>query len=99
MIRPDGEAGMSKAQQNRRGFLGLAIAGVAAPAFAATDEPDLVVFNANVVTVDPRLPKAQAFAVKDGRFTAVGGADVRSLAGPRTRTYDAKGMTITPGFI
>jgi hypothetical protein len=45
-------------------------------------------------------PRAEAFAVTGGRFSAVGRtADVRGLAGARTRTLDAKGMTVVPGFI
>ena len=36
----------------------------AALAALTPDEPDLVVFNANVLTVDPKRPKAEAFAVK-----------------------------------
>ena len=63
-------------------------------------EPDLVVVNAKVYTMDTRQPRAEAFAVKDGRFLAVGSnADVRNLAGQATQTFDAQGMTITPGFI
>jgi hypothetical protein len=30
--------------------------------------PDLLVINANVYTVDPRMPRAEAFAVSGGRF-------------------------------
>ncbi len=64
------------------------------------EAPDLVVVNARVWTVDPALPRAEAFAVQHGRFTAVGSdADVRALAGPNTRVIDAEGMTVTPGFI
>ncbi|HZZ30576.1 MAG TPA: amidohydrolase [Phenylobacterium sp.] len=91
--------------QNRRDFLGLAGAGFAsswpAGAWAAGgDEPDLVVINANVLTVDAAAPRAQAFAVHGGRFVAVGrNEDIRSLVGRRTQTFDAQGMTITPGFI
>ena len=91
--------------QNRRGFLGLAGAGFgaawSAPAFAAaSDAPDLVVLNAKVYTVDAATPRAQAFAVKDARFLAVGSSEaMRSLAGPRTQTFDAQGATIVPGFI
>ena len=63
-------------------------------------EPDLLVFNARVYTVDPAMPRAEAFAVKNGRFVAVGSsADVRNLATPRTRQLDAQQATITPGFI
>jgi predicted amidohydrolase YtcJ len=50
--------------------------------------------------MDPALPRAEAFAVKDARFVAVGSnADVRNLATPRTRVLDAERMTVTPGFI
>ena len=45
-------------------------------------------------TIDPALPRAEAFAVKDGRFLAVGSnADIRNLATARTRVIDAAGMT------
>ena len=63
-------------------------------------EPDLIVVNARVYTVDPALPRAEAFAVKNGRFIAVGSsADVRNLATARTRVIDAQQATVTPGFI
>jgi predicted amidohydrolase YtcJ len=63
-------------------------------------DPDYIVVNGNIYTVDDVLPRAEAFAVKDGRFFAVGSSDdVGNLAGPDTRVVDAEGMTITPGFI
>src|SRR6202041_12795 len=63
-------------------------------------ETDLVVLNAKVYTVDPSVPKAEAFAIKANRFIAVGGnAEINALAGKGTQTFDAKGMTIVPGFI
>ncbi|HWU55059.1 MAG TPA: amidohydrolase family protein, partial [Rhizomicrobium sp.] len=90
---------------NRRHFMscmGSALAGAAiAPhaAFADPQEPDLIVFNARVHTVDTATPSAQAFAVRAGRFVAVGSNDIKSLAGKKTRTIDAKGMMVVPGFI
>ena len=52
----------------------------------AAQDPDLVVFNAKVYTVDSRAPKAEAFAVKDGRFVAVGSnADITALAAKGTQ--------------
>jgi hypothetical protein len=61
---------------------------------------DLIVVNAKVYTVDMRTPRAEAFAIKNGRFVAVGtNADIKGLAGKQTQTYDAKGMTVVPGFI
>lgn len=95
-------------RRSRRDFLNLGAAGVAgltsaawAGAAAAADtDADLVVFNAKVYTVDPRLPQASAFAVKGDRFMAVGGNDdIKGLIGKNTRTYDAKQMTVVPGFI
>jgi hypothetical protein len=88
------------------GGLTLARSGVASYTAAAqqaappaTPEPDLVVVNARVYTIDPARPRAEAFAVKNGRFVAVGSsADVRNLATPRTRVLDAAGATVTPGF-
>ena len=63
-------------------------------------EADFIVVNGRVYTSDPALPRAEAFAVKDGRFVAVGSnAQVRNLATSRTRVIDAARMTITPGFI
>ncbi len=62
-------------------------------------EPDLVVVNAKVYTMDAAAPRADAFAVSGGRFVAVGRtSDIRGLAGKRTQIFDAKQMTIVPGF-
>ncbi|MBK8247466.1 MAG: amidohydrolase [Gemmatimonadetes bacterium] len=72
----------------------------AQPNRGAGIEADLVVVNAVVHTSDPAMASAQAFAVKDGRFLAVGSnADIRNLATARTRVIDAAGMFVAPGFI
>jgi predicted amidohydrolase YtcJ len=90
---------------DRRHFMSLmggACAGaIAGPDMASADpqEPDLIVHNARIHTVDDALPKAQALAVRAGRFVAVGGDDIKSLAGKKTRLTDAKGMMVVPGFI
>src|SRR5215471_18538292 len=96
-------------RQNRREFLGVTGGGLAGAITAPWQAPapssqvrdaDLVVFNAKVYTVDDRVPKAEAFAVKGGRFLAVGtSADMKSLGGKSTQTFDAKQMTVVPGFI
>lgn len=84
-------------------FRGLQAQGVAAAppqSRGAGVEADLVVVNARVLTMDPALARAEAFAVKDGRFLAVGSsADIRNLVSPRTRVIDAQRMTVLPGFI
>lgn len=63
-------------------------------------EPDLVVVNARVYTIDNAQPRAEAFAVKDGTFVAIGStSDIKNLASRRTQVIDAEHMTVTPGFI
>lgn len=94
-------------EKNRRELLALTGAGLAAPALFAqqqastsTAAPDLVVVNGRVITVDPRQPRAEAFAIKGGRFLAAGSnADIRNLIRQGTPAWDAKGATIVPGFI
>ena len=84
------------------GFTAAAVMGSSWGAWADDEAapPDLVVINAKITTMDRGKPRAQAFAVRAGRFTAVGSTtDIKSLAGPKTRIYDAKGMLITPGFV
>lgn len=88
---------------NRRQFLGTVTPLAAFPflsGISAAEYADLVVFNAKVYTVDPKTPKAQGFAVRSGRFVAVGSnEEVKSYIGKGTQTVDAKQMTIVPGFI
>ena len=107
---------MDHSRHNRREFMsvtGAALAGLAgapslapgahAPAQVATSggqDPDVIVVNAAVYTMDAQAPRAEAFAVTNGRFTAVGAtADIKGLAGRKTQTFDARGMTVVPGFI
>ena len=66
---------------------------------ALAPDADLVVYNAKVYTMDATMPRAEAFATKNGRFIAVGSsAEIRGLVGKGTRAVDAKQMTIVPGF-
>jgi len=94
---------------NRRQILAMAAAGTAllatraarAAAGAPADwaAPDFVVLNARIYTMDAQLPQAEAFAVKDGRFAALGSTPaIKALAG-KAETIDAQQMTIVPGFI
>ena len=61
---------------------------------------DLVVRGEVVVAAGPDgLETAEALALADGRVVAVGtDDDVRSLAGPATRTIDARGRAVIPGL-
>jgi predicted amidohydrolase YtcJ len=61
--------------------------------------PDLIIVNADIVTMDPLTPKAQALAVSAGRVTALGTtAAIRALAADGTRIVDAGGRLVLPGF-
>ena len=63
-------------------------------------DPELIVFNADIRTVDQSQNRAEAFAIKDGRFVAVGNNDeVLELKGATTESINANGATIVPGFI
>jgi predicted amidohydrolase YtcJ len=100
--------------RSRREFLGLAAAGAAGlltkPSFNDTHpftpaplglvaDPDMIVVNAKVYTMDPAIPRAEAFSISGGRIVAVGtSSEMRSLARKGTQTFDAKQMTIVPGF-
>lgn len=60
---------------------------------------DLLVFNANVYTVDESKPKAEAFVIKDDKFIAVGSLEEVSEVYSFTDSIDAKGKTVVPGLI
>ena len=101
------------AKFSRRKFIGsssaLAAAGLglpmqstlsAAQTIDSRSAPDYVVINARVLTSDDNMPRAEAFAVKDDRFIAVGtSSDILNLASSGSEIIDAEGMTVTPGFI
>jgi predicted amidohydrolase YtcJ len=81
----------------RRDFLGTLGAAVLAPLTGL--EPAVVLYNANIWTVSDSLPRAQAVAIRDGRFLAVGSNDeIPHLATPVTRKFDLGGNTVLPGF-
>src|SRR5579859_971296 len=63
-------------------------------------EPELILYNGNFWTVDARQPKAQAVAIANGRFLAIGTNDeVLALAAGNAKKVDLGGKTVLPGFI
>ncbi len=81
-------------------FAGSALwAGWAARAAAHERDADMIIHNARLITMDDARPSASAMAIKAGRIMAVGGDDVRALAGKATRMADLKGACVVPGFI
>jgi len=60
---------------------------------------DLVVRNANVITMDPVQPRAELVAVRDGKVWLVGSNDLLGdIQGGHTRVIDCQGKTLVPGF-
>ena len=60
---------------------------------------DLILKNANVITMEPDAPRAELVAVKGDRIVLVGGNDsLDSVTGPGTRVVDCEGKTVVPGF-
>jgi len=68
------------------------------PSAAASGPADLILYNANVVTVDAKFSTAKAIAIKDDKILAVGNWQLEKYQGPDTKMIDAKGSTILPGL-
>ncbi len=93
----------------RRITIGLALAvcigGLASIAASAADKAkdvkaDVVYRNGFVYTVDGVRSRAEAFAVKDGKFIAVGSNDdMKAVTGENTKTVDLKGRMVMPGLV
>ncbi|MHC4725407.1 MAG: hypothetical protein ACYS9V_14395, partial [Planctomycetota bacterium] len=95
----NGETVMNKANFTRAVLL-CAVFAFLSQAGAKEFYADLVVVNANVITVDHEDPRAEAFAVKNDKFIAVGtNFQIKKLLGEDTIVLDAEGKTVTPGFI
>jgi predicted amidohydrolase YtcJ len=100
--------------ETRRHFLGQAAAAAVGATFApgllrrAVAQPapppqvsaDLVLVNANAITMDPARPAARAVAIGAGRILAVGASesDVSPWIGHATTIRDLGGRTLLPGF-
>ena len=91
----------------RRTFIhGLASAGAVATlrspsgwAQAMTVEPDLILHNARITTLDAKVPAAEAISIKDGIVRTVGSnADVIPTSGAETKIVDLGGRRVIPGL-
>ena len=61
---------------------------------------DLILFNANVITMDPTFPIAQLVAIRNGKIEKVAGNDnLKDLRNSKTKVIDCHGKTVLPGFI
>lgn len=62
-------------------------------------QPDLILINGKVVTVDDSFSLKQAIAVKHDRILDVGSnTEIKNLAGPATTIVDLGGRTVIPGL-
>lgn len=60
---------------------------------------DGAIVGGQLVTLDPRQPKATAISWRDGTIVAVGGdAEVRASCDARTEVLDGRGLVVTPGL-
>jgi hypothetical protein len=65
----------------------------------AATPADLILHNGRIATQDERRTFAQAAAVKDGKFVAVGSdQEVMRLRGDQTHVIDVRGRTVIPGL-
>jgi predicted amidohydrolase YtcJ len=60
---------------------------------------DLIIINSNTYIVNENFEKAEAFAIKDGKFIAVGTTEEIQANYKSKDTIDAKKQTIVPGLI
>jgi predicted amidohydrolase YtcJ len=62
-------------------------------------EPDLILHNGLITTLDSPKPQAEAVAIQGGRFTAAGAdSDVLKLRGSKTRVIDTGRRRVIPGL-
>jgi predicted amidohydrolase len=60
---------------------------------------DLILTGGNIITINTKLPRAEAVAVKHGRILAVGTfADIDQFCGSHSEVIELKGRTVVPGF-
>lgn len=61
--------------------------------------PELIVWGAQMRTLDPTQPNCSAIAIKDGAIVATGDDDtVRAMRGPGTTIVDGRGIAFIPGL-
>ena len=62
-------------------------------------QADLIVTNANIYTVNDYLPKAEAFAISNGKFIGIGTSKEIRSGFKSKNVINLKGKTIVPGLI
>src|SRR5262245_48065137 len=81
-------------------LLGVSVVGFALATSALAQPAGLVLRGGRVITVDKDWRIAQAVAIRDGRFLAVGDdAAIAGHIGPGTQVIELAGRTVVPGLI
>jgi len=61
---------------------------------------DTLLLNGKVLTVDDQFSTREALAIREGKIMALGSsAEMKKLAGPKSRVIDLQGRTVIPGMI
>ncbi|SFB75470.1 hypothetical protein SAMN04487891_10290 [Flagellimonas taeanensis] len=63
------------------------------------EEVDIIVYNANIYTVDEEFSKASSVAIRNGKFLDVGESEDLQKKYNAKELFDAKGKTMVPGLI
>ena len=65
-----------------------------------SDGADIILYNAKIITVNPKQPYTEAIAISGDKIIAVGSNnDVMNLSTSSTKKINIGGNVITPGFI
>src|SRR4249919_1645857 len=85
---------------SRRQFIGSVGAATLPLLSFGRTEPETILYNGNIYTVNPKEPTAQAVAMAGGRLMAVGSnSDILKMATAKTKKIDLGQKTVLPGFI
>ncbi len=88
---------ISKCPKCLNGYLFFLLVGLVS--CSSKKQVDLIVHNAIVYTVDSTFSNAESFAIKDGKFIAVGKNEDILNKYEAKETIDAEGKAVYPGFI
>src|SRR4030095_16774889 len=81
-------------------IVGAFVVSVACATLAHAQAPDPILLNGQILPVDARGSTREALAIRGDRIVALGtSAEMRKLAGPRSRLVDLQGRTVIPGLI
>ena len=67
---------------------------------AWSQNADTVLLNGKILTIDNQFSTREALAIREGKIVALGtSAEMKKLAGPKSRAIDLQSRTVIPGLI